>query len=319
MCPARPERPVNASRRRAVAPRAPARRGARGLALIVVLWVAAVVTLLATSFSFSLRTEARLAAGMVERARAGAAAEAGVYRLMAHMSEMNVRALAPISASMPFEGMTVSLQASPENARVDLNAAPPPLLEGLVRQAAVTSGEAVPAAAVSAAIMDWRDPDDEALPEGAERREYEASGRTAFPRNGAFLSVSELSRVLGVTPALYAALAPLVTVYAWSPQVDPMSASREVLLAVPGLDASQVDAFLAQREDGAPARTAVAGLAGAERYLSRTGSLVYRLSARAEGYGGVVAARQVVVKFNANRERPVSVLAWLLGPAAAGD
>ena len=294
-------------------------RRARGLALIVVLWVAAVVTLLAASFSFSLRTEARLATGLVERARAAAAAEAGIRRLMVHMSEMNVRALTPVRSSMPFDGLSVSLEAVPENGRIDLNAGPPPLIEGLVRQAALSSGENVEVATVTAAILDWRDADDNPQAQGAERSDYEAAGRTAFPRNGAFLSVSELSRVLGVTPALYRAMAPMVTVYAWSPQVDPMSASREVLLALPGLDAGRVDAFLAERDAGAQARTAVATLGQAARYLSRTGSVVYRLSARATGEGGVVVQRSAVAKFNANRERPVSVLAWLADPAQQGE
>ena len=170
-----------------------------------------------------------------------------------------------------------------------------------------------------AAILDWRDADDNPQAQGAERSDYEAAGRTAFPRNGAFLSVSELSRVLGVTPALYRAMAPMVTVYAWSPQVDPMSASREVLLALPGLDAGRVDAFLAERDAGAQARTAVATLGQAARYLSRTGSVVYRLTARATVEGGVVVQRSAVAKFNANRERPVSVLAWLADPAQQGE
>jgi len=52
----------------------PACRRVRGLALIVVLWAGVLITVLAASFAFSLRTEARLAGSVIDRAAAGAAA-----------------------------------------------------------------------------------------------------------------------------------------------------------------------------------------------------------------------------------------------------
>jgi general secretion pathway protein K len=298
--------------------RAAGARGSRGLALIVVLWVCALVTMFATSFSFSLRTEARMAAGVVERARAGAAADGGLRRLIAHMSGQNVRTLSSIAGTMAFDGFAIAYTAFPENARIDLNAAPPPLVQGMVARAAAMSMEPVDVEAVTDAIVDWRDADDSPQPQGAERRQYEAAGRDVLPRDGPFLSVAELSQVLGVTPRLFTALAPLVTVYAWSPQVAAADASRDVLLSIPGLDADQVDAFLALRAQGEASRSAIASLSSGARYLARTGSLVYRLRAEARGGAGLRVIREAVVKFNVNRDRAVSVLAWIDAPSGSG-
>ena len=269
------------------------------------------MTLLATSFSFSLRTEARLATGVVDRARGAAAAEAGLRRMMLHMAQRNVRALSAGTAEMTFDGIPVTVEATPENARIDLNAAPPALLEGLIARAAALSGEDVAADAVTDAIMDWRDNDDDPRPKGAEASDYEAAGRVMMPRNGAFLSVSELAQVAGVTPGLFAALRPLVTVHAWSPQVDPMSAPRDVLLSVPGLGEAEVDAFLAQRaEPDANRARLTRALQPAQRYLARASSVVYAITARADVDARIRVVRRAVVKFNANKQRPLSIVAW---------
>lgn len=289
-----------------------ARGAGRGLALIVVLWGVALLAMLATGFSFSIRTETRLALSSVERARAAAAADAGVRRLLAVLASSNARRAPILELRMRFDDIDVALHLMPENARVDLNAAPGPLIEGLVAQVARRVAPEMSARAVADAILDWRDTDSRVRPMGAEAADYQAAGRAYGPRNGAFLSVSELTRVLGVTPALYEGLAPLLTVYAWSPQVDALSASREVLLAVPGLSESAVDEFLdARAQQPLDARRAFALLAGAERYLARAAAGgVYSLSARAVLPSGVQASRRAVVKVTAGAAQPISILGW---------
>ena len=58
------------------------------------------------------------------------------------------------------------------------------------------------------AILDWRDADDLKRPNGAEAPDYQAAGSKYVPTNSPFESVGELQRVLGVTPALMARIAP---------------------------------------------------------------------------------------------------------------
>ena len=64
-----------------------ARRRQSGIALILVIWVAALMVLFAAAFSFSVRGEVRLALRESERIRAAAAAEAGLRRTLLLMSD----------------------------------------------------------------------------------------------------------------------------------------------------------------------------------------------------------------------------------------
>ena len=105
-------------------------------------------------------------------------------------------------------------------------------------------------------------------------------------------------------------LKPLVTVHAWSAKVDAMSADRSVLLALPDVTESQVDSFMQAREEEAEGRGALAMLAGATRYVARSGGRVYSLLAHATAPSGVTASRRAVVKLGGSAGQPVSVLAW---------
>jgi general secretion pathway protein K len=154
---------------------------------------------------------------------------------------------------------------------------------------------------------------------GAESGEYVDAGRSNGPRNGALLSVSELNQVMGLEPALFRALKPLVTVHAWSTRVAPLSASTRVLRAVPGLSYSQVEQFVAERGELDNAGQAIRALSGGARYLARSQSAVFTLSAHARSASGVSAQRRAVVKINGNLNQPVSILAWYEDVNRDGD
>lgn len=57
---------------------------------------------------------------------------------------------------------------------------------------------------VAAAIIDYRDPDDEIQPNGAETPEYLSLNPPYVPRNGPFLTVREMLMVTGVSPERFA-------------------------------------------------------------------------------------------------------------------
>ncbi len=109
--------------------------------------------------------------------------------------------------------------------------APDPLLKGLLQSVGGLDSEA--AQRVLEAILDWRDADDLRRPNGAEAADYRAAGLKYAPTNGRFESTGELSRVLGVTPALMARLADSLTVHSLQRGINPATASRDVLLALP--------------------------------------------------------------------------------------
>ena len=61
-------------------------------------------------------------------------------------------------------------------------------------------------------IEDWRDPDDFRRARGAERADYVRAGAKRLPANADFSRVEELRDVAGMTPALFARIAPLASV-----------------------------------------------------------------------------------------------------------
>lgn len=85
---------------------------------------------------------------------------------------------------------------------------------------------------IGAAILDWRDPDDDVRPGGAEWEYYQALPSPYLPRNAQFQSLGELLLVKGVTPELFfgtpgvPGLADLLSVESVSLNVNALGQSR---------------------------------------------------------------------------------------------
>jgi general secretion pathway protein K len=75
------------------------------------------------------------------------------------------------------------------------------------------------AEALTDAIGDWLDEDGNPRPRGAEDDAYYVRSPTHRVGNGPMASITELRKVLGMTPELYEVLAPLITVWPseWQP------------------------------------------------------------------------------------------------------
>ena len=153
--------------------------------------------------------DAQRGAVRAQRAFARAGARGGRRRRRAH----GVRARAPAlpggldsPTGSRTRGATATSQivasAVDESAKIDLNAAPETLLKGLIEKVGGADPEAT--ARIVDAIQDWRDADDLRRPNGAEEADYKMAGLQQKPANMPFETVSELARVLGMTPAIYA-------------------------------------------------------------------------------------------------------------------
>ena len=94
-----------------------------------------------------------------------------------------------------------------------------------------------------------------------------------MPTNAPFEAVGELQRVLGMTPALMASIADSLTVYSRQRGINPATASRDVLLALPGITPEQVDAFLAARAEALANRLPVPPFAAAQAQGFATGAV----------------------------------------------
>jgi type II secretory pathway component PulK len=97
-----------------------------------------------------------------------------------------------------------------EDRKLSLNAAPPEMMARLFQRAGLTPEEAV---ALAAAVVDWRDEDNKEERRGAEGIYYRSLSGGYECKNGPFEYPEELLLVRGMTPALYRALEPHVTVY----------------------------------------------------------------------------------------------------------
>jgi type II secretory pathway component PulK len=102
---------------------------------------------------------------------------------------------------------------------------------------------------LSQSIMDWRDADSVKRPSGAERDDYIKAGMLALPANTLFNDVSDLQNVMGVTPEIYAQVAPYLTTRG-AGQINLNDAPVPVLRSLPGMTDATLNQILQLRSQG---------------------------------------------------------------------
>lgn len=124
------------------------------------------------------------------------------------------------------------------------------IFKRLVLGLSLDSGQATPdPEQLVAAIQDWIDPDVEPrFPGGAEDGIYLSKSPAYRAANRPFASVSELRLVDGVSPALYSALEPLVTVLPEETPININTAPAALLLALSDTPSpGEISAFVENR------------------------------------------------------------------------
>ncbi len=275
------------------------------------------LTVIAGGFAFAMRSEALSARNSLSLAQARAAADGAIERMAFELSRPRYPS-AWASDGQPRmwrDGdAEILATAVDESAKIDINAAPEPLLKGLLERVGGADAETI--SRLVDAIADWRDPDETRRPNGAEEPDYRAAGLKQKPANMPFETVSELSRVLGMTPALYARIADSLTVHSRQPGINAMTASRDVLLALPNATPELVDAYLQQRTDAQAAKLPVPPFPPASGFAA--GAVpVWRIHAQARVPDGVTFARDAVVRPSGDARRPLLTLSWQDGTTVA--
>jgi general secretion pathway protein K len=223
----------------------------RGLALIMVLWGLALLSLVAIATLSLERSARRAALDVGERAEAQALAEAGINRAILSLLDPDPAKRWRVDAvpyDFEFESHSIRVWIQDEAGKIDLNTADRDLLVSLFISAGFdgqASDELVDK------ILDWRDPSDLHRLNGAKDEDYRAAGYPYGPRNGPFQSVDELKLVMGMTPDLFERVRPALTIYSQRSSINPWTAPREALLALPGAYQDQVEAILSARTGGA--------------------------------------------------------------------
>ncbi|MGP9824422.1 hypothetical protein JLK41_02985 [Ectopseudomonas khazarica] len=240
----------------------------RGVVLIIVLWVLALLMLLLAAFSTSVRVDSQLAAEVSQRVRARAAADAALAYLagMQRLGGDTWGSLAGQVLVLPLDDERVRFRLLPEEAYLSLTGAPPELLEPVI--AALAGPQADVALAVSSLMA---------------RRLPKQDGQQVEKLR----SVGELLQLPGFDRALVERLSPLVTVDTDQPGVFlPLAPQRLGLLLLAG-DRRLYDAI---REGGGEALGVPPGV------LVSPGGRVFRLQVEV-GEGRDVRKVEVTIVF----------------------
>src|SRR5260221_3998924 len=119
----------------------------RGIALVLVIWVAVLVLVVASSFILERRPGTQAVRNSASMARAEAIADAGVNRAVFEIYRMGPSAEQwkpdGTAYDWSFDGAAVKVEIRDESAKIDINTAPDLLLRGLFVSAGVADDETV--------------------------------------------------------------------------------------------------------------------------------------------------------------------------------
>ncbi len=307
------------------------RRGESGAALIVALWVILILVLLISAMAFEMKVEANVTSYYRKRAKAEQLARAGIAWAEVALSkkvqesadgqlaledgqdeQMMVAAL-NLGRGVGVRGIkkelgegSFSLDILPEEGRRNVNTLLEEDWKELLDQAGVPTDQWDE---LMDCFYDWIDEGDEHRINGAESDDPFYGDRGYEVKNAALDTVDELMLVKGFSEALVyggtdpeneevvlTGIAQLLTTWG-DGRVNVNTASREVLLTLPGIDDWVVDAILEKRlgPDGA-AGTVDDGFRSVEDAVAQTGldgSLRDRITATDRKFLRVVSIGEV--------------------------
>ena len=257
------------------------RRGARGYVLIAVLWLGVALLTGMAAFLSSARQEAMTARAEIAALRADALARSGLNLALARLAD----ALGPTEDGAPDPGRAmprdgrpvvlemaegrVAIRVEDEAGKVDLRHAPPQLLGPVLASLGRSTGIDAFAATNLA----------------------QGFGEVNPMGDGRPMDLALLLRGAGLDARATALAGRHLTLLNGTPKVDPRTASRVVLAAVPGLGPSDVETIVARREGG----DALPQLGSANVWLAQRQGPIYTIRVRAELATGGVGRIDAVV------------------------
>lgn len=208
----------------------------RGFALLIVLWTVGFLALLGTQIVAAGRSDTQLADNLKQEAVLEAAADGAI----AHVVFLTGAAKDPrfradgVVRELRLGQTVVLVRVENESDRINLNTA-----SGILLRALMIELGSAPSLAdrLAAAILDWRTSGVAARRGGAKGADYQSAGLSYAPPGTPFQSVAEVADVLGVTPELFARMAPHLTVLT---DGDPDMSTRDPVVARALVDAAGV-------------------------------------------------------------------------------
>jgi general secretion pathway protein K len=180
----------------------------RGFALLIVLWMLVLITLLVATMSAAGRSEVRITASLRAAEIAREAVDGGVEEAIFRVAT-GQWGPGPIPQRIRVGEVLVEVRVEDEAGKVNVNDVPPELMNALLQEIGVPPATA---ASLTAAIEDFHSSRIEPLPGGAKAPQYLAAGLPYGPSSKPFRSLDEVRLVLGMTPEIFARLAPYISV-----------------------------------------------------------------------------------------------------------
>ena len=256
-------------------------RTQRGLALVSVLWGVAILSVIAAAMVTASLSTAYVGRNVWNATRGATLDEAAINRtILALMDQRPASQLAIDGTSrlLRFDGEQVRVWVQDESGRININFADRDTLQSLFASAG-TDRDA--AGALADRLV-------------ARRNQDPASPVVKIP----FRTTDELLAVPGMSPALYARILPLITVFGHNGTVNTQAAPRAVLLALPGATENSVADILRDR-----------ALPSSTRASANTADGIYAITAEAR-VDGARTIRVAVVQFTGDPAKPYWFVFW---------
>jgi type II secretory pathway component PulK len=208
----------------------------RGAVLMAVLWSISLLAALAMAASVTFRGFAGVMSVDRNRVERDALITAGLEVAAGIILDLGkTTPLRDLERTVALSTGSVNVRLNDEGGRIDIIRAPAQVLAAMLRSAGAPPATAE---SVAKAIIEQR-------------------GERPGPRTGAAQgppvlattheqALASIGQIAGMRAQWLAAIAPLTTIYG-SETVNPLTAPRGVIAALPGVDANRLDAFLAER------------------------------------------------------------------------
>jgi general secretion pathway protein K len=282
----------------------------RGVILVTVLWSIALLSALAMAAAVTFRGFAGVMTVERDRVQADALLSAGVETAAGIIDSLGDAPLMDIETRVNLTTGSARLRLNDEGGRIDVGKAPATVLAALLQS--VGAPEAA-AKDVAQRIVERRYPRKAARPDPTPRSTNSAAKP---PETGQpFSDVRQLLLVPGMAPEWVAAIEPLATVFGGE-TINPLTAPRGVIAALPGVDKDQVEAFVrARRSTPADADRISRMVGAAQQYLAAKPPRVASVELMAELVDGYAAAARSVIVVLPQDSQPYRVLLWTPVPS----
>jgi general secretion pathway protein K len=261
-----------------------------GFALIIVLWTLVLIGFIVAHLTASGRTEIRIAGNLVANSASQAAADGAIFEAIFNLSDPQPEQRWPVDGTprqVAVGGIQVILRVEDEASWINPSTASPALVEALLR---VTGSDPDTARRIATAISEWVGSAAAPRQQEALLADYRAAGLDYGPPGAPFETLSELGRVLGMTPAVLLAIRPHLTLF--GPQ-EPNPATTDPVVAA------------------ALAMTSTAGQPVVQPGPAvAPDALMVRITALAAGPGNARVTRTAVVRTAVTLPQGYAVLAW---------